>query len=101
MTYELCLEYGTYPLTFVDAYLGQDQEAPDFISEDAELIEKIDTMNELFHELFLTIECQFHYIGSEYPEKRAQIKDLYQEVTEILKQRYSDYDIIIEHFILH
>lgn len=25
MTYELCLEYGTYPLSRVDAYWGEDQ----------------------------------------------------------------------------
>lgn len=101
MTYELCLEYGTYPLSPLDALMDQDQTAPDFIAGDQALLEKLNRMNELFHQLFLTIECQFHYVGSEFPEKRAQIKELYDDVAYILKNQYSQYDIKIEHFVLH
>lgn len=32
MTYELCLEYGTYPLSRVDAYWGEDQNPPNIHS---------------------------------------------------------------------
>ncbi|KGE58964.1 hypothetical protein SPYSS1447_0829 [Streptococcus pyogenes SS1447] len=62
MTYELCLEYGTYPLSRVDAYWGEDQNPPTFIQEDRLLCHKLETMNHLFHDLFVTIESQFHYM---------------------------------------
>ncbi|ESA50920.1 hypothetical protein HMPREF1232_1728 [Streptococcus pyogenes GA40468] len=41
MTYELCLEYGTYPLSRVDAYWGEDQNPPTFIQEDRLLCHKL------------------------------------------------------------
>lgn len=100
MSYELCLEYGTYPLTVVDAQLGEDNEIPEFIQNDKALLEKLEKLNTLFHELFLTIECQFHYIGHEYPEKRQAIKDLYQEVVNDLKENYADQDIKIHHLLI-
>lgn len=34
MTYELCLEYGTYPLRPVDAWADEINTAPAFITED-------------------------------------------------------------------
>lgn len=34
MTYELCLEYGTYPLRPVDAWSDEINTAPAFITED-------------------------------------------------------------------
>lgn len=78
MTYELCLEYGTYPLSRVDAYWGEDQNPPTFIQEDRLLCHKLETMNHLFHDLFVTIESQFHYVGFNMPEKRAyQIRLFY------------------------
>ena len=55
MTYELCLEYGTYPLSRVYAYWGEDQNPPTFIQEDRLLCHKLETMNHLFHDLFVTI----------------------------------------------
>lgn len=101
MIYELCLEYGTYPLTPQEAYADERTVAPDFIKEDTPLLAKLEEMNTLFHELFLTIECQFHYIGSEFPDKRARIKELYEEVSEYLRAHYSDVNLHIEHFVLH
>lgn len=95
MTYELCLEYGTYPLTIADAQFGQDTVIPDFIKEDHLLLSKLEKMNKLFHELFLTIECQFHYVGYDKPEKRQEIKKLYAEVSQYLQENYPNHDIII------
>ncbi|HEQ1555286.1 TPA: hypothetical protein VD674_001368 [Streptococcus pyogenes] len=89
MTYELCLEYGTYPLSRVYAYWGEDQNPPTFIQEDRLLCHKLETMNHLFH-----------YVGFNMPEKRAQIRILYQEVATILKSKYKDYPIKIETFLL-
>ncbi|EFY02928.1 hypothetical protein [Streptococcus dysgalactiae] len=100
MTYELCLEYGTYPLSLVDATLGEDQNPPEFIQDDQVLLNKLDIMNQLFHDLFATIESQFHYIGFSMPEKRAQIRELYDEVVTILETKYKDYPIVIEKFLL-
>ncbi|MFC5630425.1 MULTISPECIES: hypothetical protein [Streptococcus] len=101
MTYELCLEYGTYPLTPKDAYADERKAIPDFIQNDHELLDKLERMNDLFHQLFLTIECQFHYIGSDQPEKIAEVKALYEEIADHLHNNYSDYNIHIEHFVLH
>ena len=39
MTYELCLEYGTYPLRPVDAWADEINTAPAFITEDKKLLE--------------------------------------------------------------
>lgn len=101
MTYELCLEYGTYPLTIENAQFEQDTEIPEFIKGDQDLLEKLDTVNKLFHELFLTIECQFHYVGFEYPEKRAKIAELYDEIISNLKERYPEQNIIIRKLLIH
>lgn len=49
MTYELCLEYGTYPLTVKDPFLGQDQELPDVFQKDQKLVDMLDLINDLFH----------------------------------------------------
>lgn len=100
MTYELSLEYGSYPVKEINAFLENRTEVPDFLKNDSELLEKLDHMNNLFHDLFLTIECTFHYIGHEYPDKIAELKVLYQEVTEYLEKNYPDHDIVIERFIL-
>ncbi|KGR72737.1 hypothetical protein ACVRWQ_02655 [Streptococcus phocae subsp. salmonis] len=100
MTYELCLEYGTYPLTVSNALLGQDNEVPEFIQHDQPLLDQLELMNSLFHDLFLTIECQFHYVGFEFPEKRHRIKSLYEEVSQYLIDTYPEQDITIEPFLL-
>lgn len=101
MTYELCLEYGTYPLTVEDAQLDQDNEIPDFIKKDQDLLDKLEHVNILFHELFLTIECQFHYIGHDYPEKRQEIAKLYDDIITTLQNNYADQDIIIRKLLIH
>ena len=80
--------------------LGEDQEPPAFIKDDQVLLNKLDIMNQLFHDLFATIESQFHYIGFNMPENRAQIRELYDEVVTILETKYKDYPIIIEKFLL-
>ncbi|EHI68659.1 hypothetical protein ACVRY7_04625 [Streptococcus ictaluri] len=100
MTYELCLEYGTYPLTLADAQFLDERGIPDFIKEDQVLLNKLEVMNKFFHELFLTIECQFHYVGFDFPEKRQAIKVLYDEVSQLLTEKYPQMDIHIEPFLL-
>lgn len=100
MLYELSLEYGSYPVKEINGFLDNRREIPDFLKNNPELTEKIKTMNTLFHELFLTIECTFHYIGHEFPEKIAVIKQLYHEVAESLLTNYKEEDIKIETFIL-
>lgn len=100
MTYELCLEYGTYPFTPKEAFADERNAIPEFIKNDQNLLAKLEEMNELFHQLFLTIECQFHYIGSEQPAKIAQVKALYEETADLLLKNYPDKDIHIEHFVL-
>ncbi|MGT2932896.1 hypothetical protein [Streptococcus catagoni] len=100
MTYELCLEYGTYPLTVTDAQLGEDKQIPEFIKEDQELLDKLDKLNTLFHDLFLTIESQFHYVGHNFPEKRQEIEQVYSQVVKDLKAKYPDQDIIITKLLI-
>ncbi|MFC3929092.1 hypothetical protein ACVR05_03875 [Streptococcus caprae] len=101
MNYELCLEYGSYPLKPIDALLDQRKTAPFFLKEDTALLEKIEEMNTLFHELFLTIECQFHYIGPQFPEKIERLRGLYADVAQDIKDKYADQEAIkIEPFIL-
>lgn len=102
MTYEFSLEYGTYPVKIAlkDSLMMSKYEVPDFLATNDQLHQKLLTMNELFHELFLTLECQSHYIGHEFPEKIAQIRTLYQETSQELLTSYPDLDIKIEHFLL-
>lgn len=100
MTYELSLEYGSYPVKERDGFLESRKIAPDFLMEDNDLVAKIDQMNALFHELFLTIECTFHYIGSQYPDKIKRLHQMYDEIAEELVSKYPEQDIHIEYFIL-
>lgn len=100
MTYELCLEYGTYPLRPVDAWTDEINTAPAFITEDKKLLELLEEVNTLFHELFLTIECSFHYIGHDFPAKRAKITQIYHVIIEHLSIHYPEYDIKIESLLM-
>jgi hypothetical protein len=100
MPYELSLEYGTYPIKTSHAFLEERQTPPEFLVSNQALLEKIDKMNELFHELFLTIECSVHYIGNDYPEKIQLIRKLYDEVAKGIETSYPEQKIKIEHFIL-
>ncbi|HGI1978944.1 TPA: hypothetical protein ACJRUO_000843 [Streptococcus agalactiae] len=100
MTYELCLEYGTYPLRPVDVWADEINTAPAFITEDKKLLELLEEVNTLFHELFLTIECSFHYIGHDFPAKRAKITQIYHVIIEHLSIHYPEYDIKIESLLM-
>lgn len=100
MTYELSLEYGSYPVKVRDGLWGERKTAPEFLLGNQPLLDKIETMNQLFHELFLTIECTFHYVGSQYPEKIQTIKAMYEDVAEELTQSYPEQGVVIEYFIL-
>lgn len=100
MTYELSLEYGSYPVKERDGLLESRKSVPDFLKEDSQLVAKIDEMNALFHELFLTIECTFHYVGSQYPDKIAKLRLMYEDIAQELTERYAEQGIHIEYFIL-
>lgn len=100
ITYELSLEYGSYPIKVRDALWNERQSTPDFLLDNQPLLEKLDKMNQLFHELFLTIECTFHYVGSQYPEKIQAIRHMYEEVTQELNNCYPEQTIMIEYFLL-
>ncbi|MGX7776911.1 hypothetical protein ACVV62_07565 [Streptococcus pluranimalium] len=96
MTYEFCLEYGTYPLKNVLADLDEGNEAPDFIKENTDLVEKLDRLNDHFHQLFLVIECQFFFVGHDKPELLALVRKEYQDIAIILQSEYPDVKIKIE-----
>ncbi|CDN66777.1 hypothetical protein HMPREF1884_01224 [Streptococcus agalactiae] len=64
------------------------------------LLELLEEVNTLFHELFLTIECSFHYIGHDFPEKRAKITQIYHVIIEHLSIHYPEYDIKIESLLM-
>ncbi|MGT2895591.1 hypothetical protein ACVRZR_04325 [Streptococcus entericus] len=100
MTYELSLEYGSFPVKVVDAFATERKEAPSFLQGNTELLEKLEQMNALFHELFLTIECTFHYVGSNFPDKIATLRQMYDDIATELTQTYPEQDIQIEYFIL-
>ncbi|MBM7636952.1 hypothetical protein [Streptococcus saliviloxodontae] len=96
MTYELSLEYGSFPLKLVDDFADNRRAIPDIIAQDKALIAKLEEANRLFHELFHTIECQFFYIGYEFPEKKERVTQLYNDIVQDIKTNYADQDIIIE-----
>ncbi|MFU2181072.1 hypothetical protein ACM0P9_02195 [Streptococcus pluranimalium] len=98
MTYEFCLEYGTYPLKDVRADFGEENQAPDFIKDNPKLVAQLDQLNDHFHQLFLVIECQYFFIGHDKPDLLAQVKQEHQEIVTILKKDYPDEDIKIEQF---
>lgn len=45
MNYELCLEYGTFPLKEIGDYVIDDQNPPSFIADDQVLVNKLTVMN--------------------------------------------------------
>ena len=98
MTYEFCLEYGTYPLKNVLADLDKENEAPDFIKGNTDLVEKLDRLNDHFHQLFLVIESQFFFVGHDKPELLALVKKEHSEIVTILEKDYSNETIKIERF---
>lgn len=101
MIYEVCLEYGSFPVKERNGFFYERQEVPDFLKNDTALVEKLTKMNDLFHELFLTVECKFDYIGGQFPDKIEEIRALYEETTQEIREKYSD-DVVIyfEEFLL-
>ncbi|OLF48807.1 hypothetical protein BU202_00510 [Streptococcus cuniculi] len=101
MMYEFCLEYGCFPVKKIDDFADHRKEIPDFLTDDEDLIAQLEHINQLFHELFLTIECKFDYIGKQFPEKIAVIHELYDEIAEQLLAKYGETEKIkIELFLL-
>lgn len=99
--YEFCLEYGCFPVKKMDDFADHRTEIPDFLKNDPALIAQLEHINELFHELFLTIECKFDYIGKQFPEKIATIHILYDDIAAQLLAKYGETEQIqIELFLL-
>ncbi|MDY4760657.1 hypothetical protein [Streptococcus thoraltensis] len=96
MTYEFCLEYGTYPLKDSRADLDEENEAPDFIKDNQDLVEKIERLNDHFHQLFLVIESQFFFVGHDKPDILDLVKKEHAQIITILTKDYPDEDIRIE-----
>lgn len=96
MTYELCLEYGTYPLKLRNAQDQSETSPPDFILNNPEIVAKLDLLNHHFHQLFLVIECQFFFVGHDKPEIRDLVKTEYEEIAKLLVKHYPNEDIHIE-----
>ncbi|MBF0786559.1 MULTISPECIES: hypothetical protein [unclassified Streptococcus] len=99
--YEFCLEYGCFPVKKIDDFADHRKEIPDFLKDDAVLIAQLEHINELFHELFLTIECRFDYVGKQFPEKITVIHTLYDDIAAQLLAKYGETEqITIELFLL-
>lgn len=99
--YEFVLEYGSFPVKLIDGFADSRKEIPDFLEEDGEMIARLNEINELFHQLFLTIECKFDYIGKQFPEKIEQLRELYHTLADDLLAKYGDrVELKIEPFIL-
>lgn len=84
--YELCLEYGTFPISLVSDESADLHAVPDFLSEDADLVQRLTEMNELFHSLIVEIEGSLDYIGRETPEKIQELHRLFDELAAITKK---------------
>ncbi|MFU2207031.1 hypothetical protein [Streptococcus pluranimalium] len=98
MTYEFCLEYGTYPLKDMRTNLDEKNEVPDFFKDNTRLVEKLDRLNDHFHQLFLVIESQFFFVGHDKPELLELVKKEHAEIVSILEKDYPDEDITVERF---
>ncbi|MGT2831873.1 hypothetical protein [Streptococcus halotolerans] len=96
MTYEFCLEYGTYPLKNICTGLEGENEAPDFIKDNQALMEKLERLNDHFHQLFLVIESQFFFVGYDKPDILNLVKKEHEQIITILTKDYPDEDIRIE-----
>jgi hypothetical protein len=96
--YELCLEYGTFPVSLTSDDATDLQAIPEFLIGETELINKLHKMNELFHSLFIEIEGNLDYIGRESPEKVESLRSLFDEVALTFKDKYDH--VRIESFYL-
>ncbi|MEG3312171.1 hypothetical protein RFL03_00430 [Streptococcus parasuis] len=99
--YEFVLEYGSFPVKLIDGFVDSRKEIPYFLIDDQEMIDRLNAINELFHQLFLTIECKFDYIGKQFPDKIEQLRALYHPLADDLLAKYSNQiELKIEPFIL-
>ncbi|HEL2042739.1 TPA: hypothetical protein TY403_002152 [Streptococcus suis] len=99
--YEFVLEYGSFPVKLIDGFVNNRSEIPDFLKKDEEMIARLNEINELFHQLFLTIECKFDYIGKQFPDKIEQLRTLYHPLADDLLAKYGNQiELKIEPFIL-
>ncbi|MGT2811727.1 hypothetical protein [Streptococcus minor] len=96
--YELCLEYGTFPISLDSNDALDLQAVPDFLLGDTELVAKLTEMNDLFHSLFIEIEGSLDYVGRETPEKVQTLHKLFDEVATVVKDKYEQ--VRIEPFYL-
>lgn len=95
--YELCLEYGYFPVKEVGQVIPDPTIIPDFLKEDNDMVTRLTAINELFHQLFSTIECKFDYIGGQFPEILDQIRPLYAQLAKDLQSKYGEHiDLRIE-----
>ncbi len=91
----------SFPVKLIDGFVNNRSEIPDFLKEDEEMIARLNEINELFHQLFLTIECKFDYIGKQFPDKIEQLRELYHPLADDLLAKYSNkIELKIEPFIL-
>ena len=95
MNFKLCLDYGCSPIwaIYEDGLATLDTEELYF--SDA-LKEKIDSMNDLYHSLFINNAKEFAYIGADKPEIEAEIKRLNQEVAEGIRAELKEGDKLTE-----
>lgn len=99
--YEFVLEYGSFPVKLIDGFVDNRVEIPEWLEGDEEMIARLHAINELFHQLFLTIECKFDYIGKQFPEKIEQLRALYHPLaTDLLAKYGKSVELKIEPFIL-
>lgn len=99
--YEFVLEYGFFPVKLRDDFAHEVDDIPAFLKDDEEMVARLHAINELFHQLFHTIECKFDYIGKQFPDKIEQLRELYHPLAEDLLANYGDQvDLKIEPFIL-
>lgn len=99
--YEFVLEYGSFPVKLIDSFVDNRTEIPDFLAEDEEMITRLNEINELFHQLFHTVECKFDYIGKQFPDKIEELRALYHPLADDLLAKYGEaVDLKIEPFIL-
>ncbi|MGT2910805.1 hypothetical protein ACVR1I_03695 [Streptococcus cameli] len=91
--YELCLEYGTFPISLKTDDFADSQSIPDFLQKEPELLADLMTINAQFHSLFIEIEGNLDFIGRDEPEKISQLKVAYQEITNRVSERFPSIEI--------
>lgn len=101
MKYELCLEYGCFPVKAVPTDYLTAKDIPDFLQGDTELVAQLEALNALFQSLFHTVECKFDYMGGQYPERIAEIKRCYPDIAESLISKYGQtVEITVESLLI-